>query len=92
MPISIASTSALPRSRRIAISASPTTFGAANTIFYLGYMAFEVSSNLLLARFGARTWRFRRLQLLLRLGIPVLQGQRFLEKTDYPVFKGPATL
>ncbi|HEX8027037.1 MAG TPA: MFS transporter [Vicinamibacterales bacterium] len=38
---------------------TPTTFGVANTIFYLGYMAFEVPSNLMLARFGARTWLAR---------------------------------
>jgi ACS family 4-hydroxyphenylacetate permease-like MFS transporter len=38
---------------------TPTTFGIANTIFYLGYMAFEVPSNLALARFGARTWLAR---------------------------------
>jgi ACS family 4-hydroxyphenylacetate permease-like MFS transporter len=38
---------------------TPTTFGAANTIFYLGYMLFEVPSNLMLARFGARTWLAR---------------------------------
>jgi ACS family 4-hydroxyphenylacetate permease-like MFS transporter len=38
---------------------TPTTFGIANTIFYLGYMAFEVPSNLMLARFGARTWLAR---------------------------------
>src|SRR5262245_45988231 len=38
---------------------TPTTFGAANTVFYLGYMVFEVPSNLLLARFGARVWLAR---------------------------------
>lgn len=38
---------------------TPTMFGVANTIFYLGYMAFEVPSNLMLARFGARTWLAR---------------------------------
>jgi ACS family 4-hydroxyphenylacetate permease-like MFS transporter len=38
---------------------TPTTFGIANTVFYLGYMAFEVPSNLMLARFGARTWLAR---------------------------------
>ena len=38
---------------------TPTTFGVANTIFYLGYMAFEVPSNLMLARFGARVWLAR---------------------------------
>ena len=32
---------------------TPLTFGAANTIFYLGYLVFEVPSNLMLARFGA---------------------------------------
>jgi ACS family 4-hydroxyphenylacetate permease-like MFS transporter len=38
---------------------TPTTFGIANTVFYVGYMAFEVPSNLMLARFGARTWLAR---------------------------------
>lgn len=38
---------------------TPTTFGVANTIFYLGYMVFEVPSNLMLARFGARVWLAR---------------------------------
>lgn len=38
---------------------TPTTFGVANTIFYLGYMVCEVPSNLMLARFGARTWLAR---------------------------------
>lgn len=38
---------------------TPVTFGIANTIFYLGYLAFEIPSNLMLARFGARTWLAR---------------------------------
>ena len=38
---------------------TPTTFGIANTIFYLGYLVFEVPSNMMLARFGARTWLAR---------------------------------
>ena len=38
---------------------TPTTFGIANTIFYVGYLVFEVPSNLALARFGARTWLAR---------------------------------
>jgi len=38
---------------------TPTTFGIANTVFYVGYMAFEVPSNLLLARYGARRWLAR---------------------------------
>jgi MFS transporter, ACS family, 4-hydroxyphenylacetate permease len=35
---------------------SSTAFGAANTIFYLGYILCEIPSNLMLARFGARLW------------------------------------
>lgn len=35
---------------------SSTQFGAANTIFYLGYILCEIPSNLMLARFGARIW------------------------------------
>lgn len=38
---------------------TPITFGIANTIFYLGYLVFEVPSNLMLARLGARTWLAR---------------------------------
>jgi len=38
---------------------SSTTFGIANTIFYVGYMAFEIPSNLALARIGARKWLAR---------------------------------
>src|SRR5262245_15495576 len=33
-----------------------TMFGLANTIFYVGYFLFEIPSNLMLARFGARVW------------------------------------
>jgi ACS family 4-hydroxyphenylacetate permease-like MFS transporter len=33
-----------------------TMFGVANTIFYVGYVLFEIPSNLMLARFGARVW------------------------------------
>ena len=35
---------------------SATRFGAANTIFYLGYCLCEIPSNLMLARYGARLW------------------------------------
>lgn len=35
---------------------SATVFGLANSIFYFGYVACEIPSNLLLARFGARVW------------------------------------
>jgi ACS family 4-hydroxyphenylacetate permease-like MFS transporter len=33
-----------------------TTFGLANSIFYLGYVACEIPSNLLMVRYGARVW------------------------------------
>jgi ACS family 4-hydroxyphenylacetate permease-like MFS transporter len=33
-----------------------TMFGIANTIFYTGYFLFEIPSNLMLARYGARIW------------------------------------
>jgi ACS family 4-hydroxyphenylacetate permease-like MFS transporter len=36
-----------------------TMFGVANTFLYVGYFAFEIPSNLLLARFGARVWLAR---------------------------------
>lgn len=35
---------------------SPSVFGFAGSIFFLGYMLLEVPSNLLLHRFGARRW------------------------------------
>jgi ACS family 4-hydroxyphenylacetate permease-like MFS transporter len=38
---------------------SATVFGLANSIFYFGYVACEIPSNLLLARFGARVWLAR---------------------------------
>jgi MFS transporter, ACS family, 4-hydroxyphenylacetate permease len=36
-----------------------TAFGFANTIFYVGYVACEIPSNLLMARYGARAWLSR---------------------------------
>jgi MFS transporter, ACS family, 4-hydroxyphenylacetate permease len=38
---------------------SQTMFGVANTFLYLGYFAFEIPSNLMLARYGARVWLAR---------------------------------
>ncbi|WP_024507712.1 MFS transporter [Bradyrhizobium sp. ARR65] len=35
---------------------TPTTFGFANTVFYIGYVLCEVPSNLLLVRYGAHRW------------------------------------
>ena len=35
---------------------SPSVFGAGAGIFFVGYILFEVPSNLALARFGARIW------------------------------------
>ena len=48
---------ALAMNRDLGLTA--VTFGAANTIFYVGYMLFEIPSNLMLARLGARTWLAR---------------------------------
>jgi ACS family 4-hydroxyphenylacetate permease-like MFS transporter len=45
---------ALTMNRDLRLTA--TQFGAANTIFYLGYILCEIPSNLMLARFGARIW------------------------------------
>lgn len=42
-----------------ALGLTATMYGFANTIFYVGYIAFEIPSNLLLARFGARVWLSR---------------------------------
>ena len=36
-----------------------TAFGLATTIFYVGYVACEIPSNLLMARYGARVWLSR---------------------------------
>jgi len=36
-----------------------TMFGFANTCLYVGYFAFEIPSNLILARLGARVWLAR---------------------------------
>jgi ACS family tartrate transporter-like MFS transporter len=35
---------------------SPGTYGLGAGIFFLGYVSFEIPSNLILARVGARTW------------------------------------
>ncbi len=35
---------------------SATVFGLANSIFYVGYVACEIPSNLLMERYGARIW------------------------------------
>ncbi len=45
---------ALSMNRDLGLTA--TMFGIANTIFYVGYVLFEIPSNLMLARFGARIW------------------------------------
>ena len=45
---------ALSMNRDLGLTA--TMFGLANTNFYVGYFLFEIPSNLMLARFGARVW------------------------------------
>jgi sugar phosphate permease len=41
------------------LALTATTFGLANSIFYIGYVACEIPSNLLMARYGARVWLAR---------------------------------
>src|SRR6266571_2438176 len=48
---------ALTMNKQLGLSASQ--FGLAAGIFFLGYSVFEVPSNLLLYRFGARRWLAR---------------------------------
>jgi MFS transporter, ACS family, 4-hydroxyphenylacetate permease len=45
---------ALSMNKDLALTA--TTFGLANSIFYIGYVACEIPSNLLMAHYGARIW------------------------------------
>src|SRR4051812_4047508 len=42
-----------------ALTLSPTIFGLGAGIFFFGYTIFEVPSNLLLHRIGARVWMAR---------------------------------
>ncbi len=48
---------ALSMNKDLALSA--TAYGFASTIFYIGYVACEVPSNLLMVRYGARIWLAR---------------------------------
>ncbi|MEH2524087.1 MULTISPECIES: MFS transporter [unclassified Bradyrhizobium] len=45
---------ALTMNRDLGLTASQ--FGMANSLFYIGYVAFELPSNLALAKYGARIW------------------------------------
>ncbi len=45
---------ALSMNRDLVLTA--TAFGLANSIFYIGYVACEIPSNLLMVRYGARIW------------------------------------
>lgn len=45
---------ALSMNKDLALTA--TTFGLANSIFYIGYVACDIPSNLLMVRYGARVW------------------------------------
>ena len=47
---------------------SPTVFGFGGGIFFLSYFLFEVPSNLLLEKFGARRWIARIMITLGRAG------------------------
>src|SRR5687767_14838065 len=45
---------ALSMNRDLALTA--TLFGMATTLFNIGYLIFDVPSNLMLAKYGARIW------------------------------------
>ena len=49
-----------------ALGLNATMFGFANSLFYAGYVAFEIPSNLLMARYGARVWLSR---IMVTIGI-----------------------
>lgn len=58
---------AAPMSKDLGLSA--TQFGLAAGMFYLGYLVFEIPSNMALVRFGARKWIAR---IMLTWGIVTL--------------------
>jgi ACS family 4-hydroxyphenylacetate permease-like MFS transporter len=49
-----------------ALGLNATMFGFASTVFYVGYIAFEIPSNLMMARLGARVWLAR---IMVTIGI-----------------------
>ena len=52
---------------------APTNFGAGAGIFFIGYLLFEVPSNLALQRFGARIWIAR---IMISWGLIARHGAR----------------
>ena len=42
-----------------ALGLTATMFGIANSLLYAGYVVFEIPSNLLMVRYGARVWLSR---------------------------------
>lgn len=68
---------ALGMNRDIGISQSVYGFGAG--IFFLGYLLFEIPSNILLHRFGARIWIAR---IMITWGL-VAAGMGFLQTTTH---------
>ena len=53
-------------SMNAALGLNVTMFGVANSLFYVGYVAFEIPSNLMLAKVGARVWLSR---IMVTIGI-----------------------
>ena len=51
------------------LNLTPDLFGFAAGIFYVGYVIFEVPSNILLGRFGCNVWFARRRSL--HTGTPI---------------------
>ena len=56
---------------------SPTAFGFGSGLFFIGYFLFEVPSNLLLERFGARLWIARVMVTwgIISMGFAFVAGQ-----------------
>ena len=54
--ISTARMSALRSCRCSAVSASPRAYGLGASLFFIGYLIFEIPSNLLLHKYGAPRW------------------------------------
>ena len=49
-----------------ALGLTATMFGIANSLLYAGYVVFEIPSNLLMVRYGARVWLSR---IMITIGI-----------------------
>jgi hypothetical protein len=72
-----------------ALGIDAATFGLGAGIFFLGYMLFEVPSNLVLAHVGARYWIAGFTTALLSGAILKLDGVRLAALGIEPVYESP---